>query len=78
MEIEITLKDKKVIKTFIAYIKKEAMIIIADGAVIEKNGESYVEWGIKTNNELDKFENNLKEIELHIMELLKDKDKELI
>ena len=71
MEIEVTLKDKKVIKTFIAYIKKEDMLIIADGAVIEKNNESYVEWGMKSN-EVEKIE-GLKEIELKIIEELKNK-----
>jgi len=71
MEIEVTLKDKKVIKTFIAYIKKEDMLIIADGAVIEKNNESYIEWGMKSN-EVEKTE-ELKEIELYIIEQLNNK-----
>lgn len=71
MEIEITLKDKKVIKTFITYIKEDDTIIIADGAVIEKNNESYVEWGMKSN-EVEKIE-GLKEIELKIIEELKNK-----
>jgi hypothetical protein len=65
------LKDKKVIKTFIAYIKKEDMLIIADGAVIEKNNESYIEWGMKSN-EVEKTE-ELKEIELYIIEQLNNK-----
>jgi len=71
MEIEITLKDKKVIKTFITYIKEDDTIIIADGAVIEKNNESYVEWRMKSN-EVEKIE-GLKEIELKIIEELKNK-----
>jgi hypothetical protein len=47
------------------------MLIIADGAVIEKNNESYVEWGMKSN-EVEEIE-GLKEIELKIIEELKNK-----